>query len=311
MPFHDSRTRCLATDALASVDVFRIMVHLTFSHVFGMFLVCLNCPDRNSALEPCQDMFGSSATSEDVILGRVDAVHTSIEAQKPTGTLHAHSQVLVQCLHQHTCLFEIFQKKHKQPGNIIQSYFNYKKNHVIPQVYETYLATLQSKLEGHEKAWPEYKDSSCFMNPPPYLQATSRTFVSCQQKESKVSLHEEGKTWLHNYLYEDVEQLQIMKQHHVHLRNPDTNIREPLGACRRTDNPKLCKADLPRMNWLVRRAVILCIHLLEQMGLATRGRRCQPGSLRGPMNHESINGTHRPLPRDAILMCNDHLVFQS
>ena len=46
------------------------------------------------------------------------------------------------------------------------------------------------------------------------------------------------------------------------------------------------------MNWLVRRAVILCIDLFEQMGLPTRGRRCQHGSLHGPMNHQSISGTH-------------------
>ena len=46
------------------------------------------------------------------------------------------------------------------------------------------------------------------------------------------------------------------------------------------------------MNWLVHRAVILCINLLEQMGLPTRGRRCQLGSLHGLMNHEFINGTH-------------------
>ena len=49
-------------------------------------------------------MFGSNATSEGGILGRVDAVYTYIEAQESTGSLHAHSQVVVQCLHQHTCV---------------------------------------------------------------------------------------------------------------------------------------------------------------------------------------------------------------
>ena len=124
------------------------------------------------------------------------------------------------------------------------------------------------------------------------MHTTSRTFVSDQKAESKASLHEEWKTWLHKHLHEDVEQLQMMKQRHVHLRNPDTNIREPLGACKRKDNPKLCKAEFPIMRWLVRRALILCTNLLQQMGLLTRGRRCQLGSLHGPMNHESINGTH-------------------
>ena len=38
MPSHDSRKNMLATDALASVDGFRIMVHLTCSHLLGMSL---------------------------------------------------------------------------------------------------------------------------------------------------------------------------------------------------------------------------------------------------------------------------------
>ncbi len=67
-------------------------------------------------------------------------------------------------------------------------------------------------------------------------------------------------------MHEDVEQLQMMKHHHVHLRKPDTNIREQLGAGRREDNPKVCKADFPIMHWLVRRAVIRRTNKLEQVG---------------------------------------------
>ena len=52
-----------------------------------------------------------------------------------------------------------------------------------------------------------------------------------------------------------------MKQRHVHLLNVDTQKREPLAACRRKDIPDLCKADLPRMKWLVTKAVILCANL--------------------------------------------------
>ena len=54
-------------------------------------------------------MFCSDAQAEGGILGRVDAVYTSIEPQQPTGSLHAHSQVVVQCVHQHDCLSEILQ----------------------------------------------------------------------------------------------------------------------------------------------------------------------------------------------------------
>ena len=108
---------------------------------------------------------------------------------------------------------------------------------------------------------------------PVYLQSTARTYVSDQAKENKTALQDEGKTWLQKYLNEDVEQLQMMKQHHVHLRNSVTELREPLGAYKRKDNPKLCKADSPIMNWLVRRALFRCTNLLDQMGLPTRGRR--------------------------------------
>ena len=82
------------------------MVHLPFSHLFGM-MRCQNCLECSPSSEPCQDMFGSSATSEGGMLGRVDAVYTPIEAQQSTGSLHAHSQVVFQCLHQHTRLSEM------------------------------------------------------------------------------------------------------------------------------------------------------------------------------------------------------------
>ena len=124
------------------------------------------------------------------------------------------------------------------------------------------------------------------------MHSPSRAYVKDQTEDNQKTSQAEGRSWLHKYLNEDVEQLQMMKQHHVQLRNPDTQLCEPLGACKRKDNPKLCKTDFPRMSWLEREAVIRCANLLDQMGLPTRGRRCQLGSLHGPMNHESINGTH-------------------
>ena len=87
LPSHDPRTCLLATD-------------VTFSHLFGTFC-CQSCPECNYSSETCQDMFGSNATSEGCILGRIDAVYTSIEAQQSTGRLHTHFQVFVLCLHQH------------------------------------------------------------------------------------------------------------------------------------------------------------------------------------------------------------------
>ena len=93
LPSCDVRRKILEGDALASVDGFGIMVLLTFKHVFGL-RCCPNCPHCNVGGSPCQDVFGSSATAEGGCFGRIDAVFTSIEAQKSTGSLHAHSHVL-------------------------------------------------------------------------------------------------------------------------------------------------------------------------------------------------------------------------
>ena len=105
LPSYDVRRKNLAGDALASVDGFRIMIHLTFEHLFGIRF-CPNCPDCNVTGNPCQDIFGSVATAQGGIFGRVDAVFTSIEAQKSTGSLHAHSQTTTQQLQRQISILE-------------------------------------------------------------------------------------------------------------------------------------------------------------------------------------------------------------
>ena len=99
------------------------------------------------------------------------------------------------------------------------------KAHVIRQVYTSDPADIEAKIEAHEKAWPEYKESLFLNSLRSDLHSTSRTYVSDQTKENTTALQEEGKTWLHKYLNEDVEQLQMMKQHRVHLRNSITKLR--------------------------------------------------------------------------------------
>ena len=106
LPPYDVRKKILAGDALASVDGLRIMVLLTFEHLFGLRF-CPNFPDCNVGSNACQDLFGSSATAEGGLFGRIDAVFTSIEAQKSTSSLHAHYQLFYQCFHQHTSLHDM------------------------------------------------------------------------------------------------------------------------------------------------------------------------------------------------------------
>ncbi len=101
---------------------------------------------------------------------------------------------------------------------------------------------------------------------------------------------EEGQQWLQTHLDDHVQELQELKQHHVHWPN-EKGERIPLTHCRRPDNPSKCKADFPRTLWLIERAVVLCHGLIQRMGMATCGRRSKLGSLHGPMNQENLNGT--------------------
>ena len=78
---------------------------------------------------------------------------------------------------------------------------------------------------------------------PSYLQASYKETVNLHNADELAENVIDGQKWLDAYLHKDVEQLQQMKQHHVHLLNVDTQVREPLAACRRKDNPNLCKAD--------------------------------------------------------------------
>ena len=91
-------------------------------------------------------------------------------------------------------------------------------------------------------------------------------------------ISEEGEVWLKKHLVEDVEELQMMRQHHVHLVNPDTGKREPLAACRSKENPNLCKSNYPRNKWLVREPGTL-LRFTEADGFAYHGPEVSVGRI--------------------------------
>ena len=134
VPSYEVRRALLAKDSLASVEGFRLMVLLAYEHLFGM-RVCPNCPHCNHDEDgrPCQDLFGSNAKAEGSVFGRIDAGYSSFEAQKSTGSLHAHSQLFVQCLHQHQPLAEVLRSLTERP-ELVQRYLKYKE-HVCRQVF--------------------------------------------------------------------------------------------------------------------------------------------------------------------------------
>ncbi|HIE71391.1 MAG TPA: hypothetical protein EYP98_15145 [Planctomycetes bacterium] len=310
VPLYDDRRAILARDPLASVDGFRVLCSLAYEYLFGM-RVCAFCPDCNNGdsegVLPCQDLFGSNATPEGGVFGRADGGITSIEAQKSAGSLHAHSQLHVQCIHQHKPLREIFKEITGGNRSLVEKYLLYK-SHVCRQEYAD-LAGWQGRQQQREEAWPEYADSLELVSTPAYLSArltaspgelggtSSGGGGSSAQARPQASAERvvaEGRKWRREYLFEHVQRVQEMKQNHVHTLN-DKGERVPLTHCRRPDNPKLCKGDFPRTLWLSSEPVVLCRGLLRKMDMASSGRRNKLGALHGPMNEASVNGSHPAL----------------
>lgn len=292
VPSYEERRKTLARDALASVDGFRLLVQAAFRFLFGMRF-CWDCPDCSRCASPCLDLCGRSCDAEGGIFGRAEAAYACIESQKSTGSLHAHIQVFIQCLHQHTPLADVLQRLKETKRDEVEALLKYKE-HVCRQVYADPMKAEQD-LPKKESSWPEYSDSKILSSAASYLTAR------CASMGSKVDLVKEGRQWLNHHLAEHVQELQELKQHHVHLPN-EKGERVPLTHCRRSDNPNKCKGDFPRTHWLINEAVVLCPGLLKRMGMASSGRRSKLGSLHGPMNHENLNGTSAAML--AVQTCN-------
>ena len=222
-------------------------------------------------MRACQDLFGSNAYAEGGIFGRIDAVYTSIETQKSTGSCHAHSQVWVQCVHQHTPLSQLFAVAHDDTKHLISRYLRYK-SHVSRQVYAT--VPSDADIRTMENDWPEQRDATRIMCRPSYLAMRS------------TDVHGDPASWLRSYLHNDVDMLQLYRQHHVHIYSDKSKKREPLTACQRKDKPSECKSDFPRTKWMIDDVVVLCQGLIRKMNMEESGRRSKLGALHGPMNQE-------------------------
>ena len=190
LPTYDQRRHILATDALASVEGFRVMLQLTLQHLFGVN-DCPNCPDCSHGANPCQDLFGSSARAEGGIFGRVDVVFTSLEAQTSKGSLHAHSQVFVQCLHQHTPSWEIVKQLRKSTGLIANGYLDCK-THVCRHVYTSDCRIVDMRLGTFESHWREYKTATNLTSSPWYLRE-ARYDLTCAQTTEGYERYSRGR----------------------------------------------------------------------------------------------------------------------
>ena len=117
-------------------------------------------------------------------LGRIDAGYTSIEAQKSAGSLRAHSQLFVQCLHQHTPLIEVLHAIRSQPEDVVAGYLNYNA-HVSRQVYDDVAAAAEHLVE-REAEWPEYNTPPMLISQPAYLCGEVTAHSSAATGTSKV-----------------------------------------------------------------------------------------------------------------------------
>ncbi|CAE7878855.1 pfh1, partial [Symbiodinium necroappetens] len=194
LPPYDERRAALARDPLACLEGFRTLVLLTLRHIFGVRF-CPRCPDCAVSDTPCTDAFGSNATACGGVLGRVDAIYGSIEAQK-SGVLHAHMQLFIQCLHQFAPLGDLAAAGSERIRALLQRYSSYTA-HVRRSVYCDPTAWQRKRAET-EAEWPEYRSSTLALSRPAY--------------QSDAAL--DAASWRQRFLAEDVEQLQQLKQHH-------------------------------------------------------------------------------------------------
>ena len=184
LPVWEQRRATLARDPLASVDGLKLLVQLVLTYLFGLHM-CEQCPDCNrqgTFRTPCTSSTGSNATLVGGVFGRMDAAYITIEAQKSTGSLHAHGQCFVQCLHQHTPLQEIFSLAETRLQSLREDYLEYV-SHVTHSVYEGQNPNqIAAGIAAAEAQWPDYKTDTIMTSFPAYQTDSA---PNCQTPEEQ------------------------------------------------------------------------------------------------------------------------------
>ena len=124
-------------------------------------------------------------TSETTPHQRADAGITAIEAQKSSGSLHGHSQIFIQCVHQHTPLADIMKIIAAGNQNLVQNFLVYQSHVCRAQYADT--DAWQEKRACTEDAWPEYRDSLELISRPSYLRHTAREASPPRVEASELS----------------------------------------------------------------------------------------------------------------------------
>ena len=154
---------------------------------------------------------------------------------------------------------------------------------------------MEAELAGAVAAWPEQKTDVRMTEAPAYQSARAADARSASEDE-------EARAWSQTYL-QDVTQLQMLKQHHVHNWDPNTHEFKPLKGCQRSDRPQECKSSFPRTAWQRADATVLCPCQIAAHGMEASGRKNRLASLHGPYTHEWLNPSH-PALLTALRGCN-------
>ena len=284
IPNWEERRRILARDPLATVDGFHVLFAAVMQHLFGL-KVCLRCPECNQSGRPCQDEHGSNASLSGGIFGRIDAAYIAIEYQKSSASPHGHGQLFVQCLHQHSSLWDIFRLHADALEQLRTEYLDYA-SHVNRCVYsEPVSVNVEEALQHCEREWPEYKSDHHLISRPAYQAGV----MAASDSEA------EAETWSKAYFEHDVFKLQMLKQHHVHVPVPGTSDRRPQRGCLKADKSNECKHGFPKTKELSSESAVLCPCRLRAARLPDAGRKNLIGALQSPRNNEWLNGTHPAL----------------
>ncbi len=229
------------------------------------------------------DAFGSNATARGGVFGRIDAIFGSLECQK-SGAYHLHGQLFLQCFHQFTPLQELVELGREPMLELLRKYSDYSA-HVQRRIYSNPDAWHNKRQEEVEEEWPEYRSSNLMLSRPGY------------QLDDTM----DAEDWRQMYLAEDVEELQMHKQHHVHI--PDAaGVRQPLAHCRDPKDPTRCKGGFPHDKWSTEEPFLVCPGLAEDLDMPFKGKKSMTGLLWGPCNDGNLNATHPALL--ASLRCN-------
>ena len=169
---------------------------------------------------------------------------------------------------------------------LFQKYCGYAA-HVSRTVYHD-AQQWEQKREETEQQWPEFMTSTLALSRPRYQSADAQQM--------------DGPAWRRLFLEKDVEALQQLKQHHVHLPKVENGPRLPLDHCRDRRDPTKCKSGFPREKRLTNRPVLVCKGLAEQMEMPIKGKRSALGQIWGPCNDANLNGNHPAML--AALRCN-------